>query len=179
VRDTRGGFPGDESLYAVLQVSPWACPEVIQAAYRVLARIYHPDVSTAADAEWRTRQLNAAYDVLSDPGKRADYDASLPERTRRNAPGRWPQPTGHSTRTTANEPVRRYERPMGPVLVAWIVTALVATAIVAALVVMLWSLSDSLDAPGAQTMTSGKGSGAPLPAPLTVPGRITNGSQPH
>jgi curved DNA-binding protein CbpA len=62
------------NLYEVLQVSPRAGQEVIQAAYRVLARTYHPDVNAAPDAARQMRQLNAAYGVLSDPERRARYD---------------------------------------------------------------------------------------------------------
>src|SRR5215472_4599646 len=63
------------NLYEVLQVSPKASPEVVQAAYRVLARAYHPDVNTSPNAARMMRQLNAAYTVLSDPERRARYDA--------------------------------------------------------------------------------------------------------
>src|SRR5438876_7796533 len=63
------------NLYEVLQVSAKASPEVIQAAYRVLARSYHPDVNASPNAARMMRQLNAAYKVLSDPERRARYDA--------------------------------------------------------------------------------------------------------
>ncbi|MGI9146808.1 MAG: J domain-containing protein [Chloroflexota bacterium] len=61
-------------LYELLEISPRASQEVIQAAYRVLARSYHPDVNAAPGAARRIRQLNAAYEVLSDPSGRARYD---------------------------------------------------------------------------------------------------------
>jgi DnaJ domain len=63
------------NLYEVLQVSSNASPEVIQAAYRALARSYHPDVNPSPDAAYQMRQLNAAYSVLSDATRRARYDA--------------------------------------------------------------------------------------------------------
>jgi hypothetical protein len=63
------------NLYEVLQVSAKASPEVVQAAYRVLARAYHPDVNGSPYAARMMRQLNAAYKVLSDPARRAKYDA--------------------------------------------------------------------------------------------------------
>ncbi len=63
------------NLYEVLQVSAKASPEVVHAAYRVLARLYHPDVNDTPHAARMMRQLNAAYRVLSDPERRAKYDS--------------------------------------------------------------------------------------------------------
>jgi curved DNA-binding protein len=60
--------------YQSLGVARDASADEIKKAYRKLARKYHPDVSKEADAERRMRELNEAYAVLSDPGKRAAYD---------------------------------------------------------------------------------------------------------
>ena len=60
-------------FYEVLQGSPRAEPEVIRAAYRILARKYHPD---HGGDPLRMIALNDAWDVLGDPGRRAAYDAS-------------------------------------------------------------------------------------------------------
>lgn len=57
--------------YRTLQVDPSADVEVIQAAYRVLARRFHPDL--AGDDEVMKR-LNAAWEVLGDKTRRAAYD---------------------------------------------------------------------------------------------------------
>ena len=62
--------------YGILQVHPRAEKEVIDAAYRRLAAKYHPDVNQASDASERMKQINTAYEVLSDPVKRAAYDAA-------------------------------------------------------------------------------------------------------
>jgi len=70
--------PG-RSLYEILQVDPRAEPEVLEAAYRRLARKYHPDVSRTSDSVERMKELNAAYQVLRDPAKRADYDRAVLE----------------------------------------------------------------------------------------------------
>ena len=69
-------FPSgeDKDYYAILQVHPRAEPEVIEAAYRRLSRKYHPDVSGQADAGQRMRELNEAFEVLSDPARRSAYD---------------------------------------------------------------------------------------------------------
>ena len=70
-----------KDYYEILQVSPSAEPEVIDGAYRRLARKYHPDVNPGPQAAERMKEINAAYDILSDPAKRAAYDR-LRERTR-------------------------------------------------------------------------------------------------
>ena len=57
--------------YHVLQVTPDAEPEVIQAAYRALARKYHPDMG-GSDLEMA--KLNAAWETVRDRGGRARYD---------------------------------------------------------------------------------------------------------
>ena len=63
-----------DDLYEILQVHYTAEPEVIQAAYKRLARKYHPDVNHSPDAEEITKGLTSAYEVLGDPVKRAAYD---------------------------------------------------------------------------------------------------------
>jgi molecular chaperone DnaJ len=60
--------------YEVLGVGRSATPEEVKKAYRNLARQYHPDVSNQADAEARFKEVNEAYEVLSDTDKRAAYD---------------------------------------------------------------------------------------------------------
>ena len=61
-------------FYEVLGVSKSASPEEIKKAYRRLARQYHPDVSQEADAEERFKEVQRAYEVLSDSQKRTAYD---------------------------------------------------------------------------------------------------------
>ncbi len=60
--------------YEVLGVSRNASKDDIKRAFRKLARQYHPDVSDAPDAEDRFKEINEAYEVLSDDEKRARYD---------------------------------------------------------------------------------------------------------
>jgi molecular chaperone DnaJ len=66
---------GSGDYYEVLGVPRDAGTETIKAAFRRLARRYHPDISTEADAEQRFKEIAEAYGVLSDPAKRASYDA--------------------------------------------------------------------------------------------------------
>ena len=60
--------------YRVLGVSRNATREEIKDAYYRLAKIYHPDVSADPDAEKKSKEIHKAYEVLSDPDKRAQYD---------------------------------------------------------------------------------------------------------
>lgn len=60
--------------YDVLGVPRDADPEAIKRAYRKLAMQYHPDRNPESDAHERFKEVNEAYEVLSDTGKRAQYD---------------------------------------------------------------------------------------------------------
>jgi molecular chaperone DnaJ len=60
--------------YDVLGVGRSASQDEIKKAYRGLARQYHPDVNKSPDAEAKFKEINEAYEVLSDQEKRATYD---------------------------------------------------------------------------------------------------------
>lgn len=62
--------------YEFLQISPNAQPETVHRVYRFLATRYHPDNPETGDTE-SFLLLNRAYQVLSDPVRRAEYDQSL------------------------------------------------------------------------------------------------------
>jgi len=62
------------SLYETLGVSSGTSDADIKKAYRKLARQYHPDVNKDPGAEDKFKEINAAYEVLSDKEKRAKYD---------------------------------------------------------------------------------------------------------
>lgn len=66
---------GDVDFYELLQISPNAEPETIHRVYRLLAQRFHPDNRETGNTE-RFRTLHDAYDVLSDPERRAQYDLS-------------------------------------------------------------------------------------------------------
>ena len=61
--------------YSVLGVAPDAQEVVIRAAYRALMRHYHPDANADPQAEQRAQEITAAFAVLRDPERRAEYDA--------------------------------------------------------------------------------------------------------
>ena len=106
--------------YATLGVPRDASPADIKKHFRKLARTHHPDVNKdAPEAEARFKELNEAYDVLSDPAKRklydqlgADWDKYQGGRQRRRSVRR---PSGWRWRRRG--PVRVSGRPPGPVRV--------------------------------------------------------------
>ncbi len=60
--------------YEILGLSKDATENDIKKAYRTLAKKYHPDVNKAADSEDKFKEINEAYEILSDPQKKASYD---------------------------------------------------------------------------------------------------------
>jgi hypothetical protein len=60
--------------YRILQIDPTAEPEVIEVAYKRLARKYHPDFNQASNALFLMQEINEAYEVLGDFNKRVQYD---------------------------------------------------------------------------------------------------------
>lgn len=63
-----------KDFYEVLGVSRTAGKDEIKSAYRKLAREWHPDVNKSEHAEEQFKEINQAYEVLSDDEKRARYD---------------------------------------------------------------------------------------------------------
>jgi len=63
-----------KSLYETLEVSPNASESEIKKAYRKLARKYHPDICKESDCEEKFKEINAAYEILSDKEKKEQYD---------------------------------------------------------------------------------------------------------
>jgi len=101
---------GPPDAYKTLQVDHEAEDEVIVAAYRRLARKYHPDVAPGADAAARMASINAAFALIGTPTKRAVYDldrrqggtgAGVAGASTSTAPGR---PAGSAQATSAQRP---------------------------------------------------------------------------
>ena len=69
-----------ENLYTILGVAPNASDEEIKKIYRSLAMRYHPDRNDAPGAEVRFKSITKAYEILSDPAKREEYNQSVNHR---------------------------------------------------------------------------------------------------
>jgi len=122
--------PGDTDYYQILQVDADAEPEVIEAAYRRLARKYHPDVSRSPEAARRMKEINTAFEVLGDPGKRSDYD----RRRARQAEAHARPSRDTDVAVTAGRPKARRFR---TATLAFAGGAVVAAAVAVALVALL------------------------------------------
>ena len=69
-----------KTLYEVLEVSENASAEVIEKAYKVLAKKYHPDLQQQEEkqkAEKKMKEINEAYEILGNEEKRKEYDQKL------------------------------------------------------------------------------------------------------
>ncbi|APR08597.1 Chaperone protein DnaJ [Lentilactobacillus parabuchneri] len=64
----------EKDYYSILGVSKDASDDEIKHAYRKLSKKWHPDINKAPDAEAKFKEINEAYETLSDPQKRANYD---------------------------------------------------------------------------------------------------------
>jgi len=94
--------------YKILQVDPEAEDEVIQAAYRRLARKYHPDMAGGAEAAARMAAINAAWERIGEPAARAAYDRArrdaLAGGARGGAPAGPPGPAAGGSRAGQHAP---------------------------------------------------------------------------
>lgn len=72
----------NKNYYDILQINKNASPEIIEKAYKTLAKKYHPDLQPEENkkqAEEILKDINEAYEVLSNPISKANYDNSLQE----------------------------------------------------------------------------------------------------
>lgn len=70
----------EQNYYDILQINRNASPEIIEKAYKTLAKKYHPDLQPEENkkkAEDILKKINEAYEVLSDTSKKEAYDAEL------------------------------------------------------------------------------------------------------
>ena len=73
-----------KNYYDILQINQNASPEIIEKAYKTLAKKYHPDLqeeNNKKEAEEILKEINEAYEVLSNPDKKALYDQNLKNET--------------------------------------------------------------------------------------------------
>jgi curved DNA-binding protein CbpA len=102
-----------KTYYQILEVEPDASEERIKEQYLFLVQAWHPDKFSKADqkarAEEKIKQINAAYDVLHDPAKRAVYDQTL-RSSKKTAPR---QPTA---RQAAPPPASPRPTPASPIM---------------------------------------------------------------
>ena len=68
-----------KDYYRILGVDRSADDKAIKSAYRKLARKHHPDVAKGAGTAEKFKEINEAYEVLSDPDKRRRYDSLGPD----------------------------------------------------------------------------------------------------
>lgn len=134
--------------YDTLEISRQASPEVVRAAYRSLIQRFHPDRRPDdAAAARRASEITLAYEVLSDPVRRAAYDRDLAARPRAAAAAPPSAPTGAAGATRRRKPVptpaaRRVSRT--GLLGAW---ALLAIVVVSGVIgVAIWLASPRIDA---------------------------------
>ena len=74
----------NKNYYDILQINQNASPEIIDKAYKTLAKKYHPDLqeeSNKKESEEILKEINEAYGILSDPNKKALYDQNLKNET--------------------------------------------------------------------------------------------------
>jgi curved DNA-binding protein CbpA len=166
--------------YKILQVDPEAEDEVIQAAYRRLAQKYHPDRATGDEAVARMVALNAAWELIGEPDRRAAYDLAIraaggPARANAGgapsaAGGSSPKPPGSPGGTgrdgTARRGTGQPSRPTSPPPVAR----------PAETVSTEWTSGRSTTGSGydAATMRAPEGLGAAGPPPGNASGSVLN-----
>ena len=91
----------ERTLYEVLMLHPSATIEVINAAYRALAKMHHPDHAGPEGAE-RMAAINEAYAILSDKDKRARYDEII-------GVSKQGEPVGHARQSMPGATNMKYE----------------------------------------------------------------------
>jgi curved DNA-binding protein CbpA len=105
---------GSPDAYKTLQVDPEADDEVIVAAYRRLARKYHPDTAEHEDAAVRMAAINAAWDLIGTPAKRAAYDRERDAQARTRESGADPHPGPTDAQAPAAKPATPPPTPAPP-----------------------------------------------------------------
>lgn len=106
-----------KNYYEILEVNKKASKEIIEKAYRVLVKKYHPDLYVGEkrnDVEQRMRDINEAYRILSDAFLREQYDTELEKEERyyqfdRNTQNTMSQKRKNTKNSVQEEAVRRHK----------------------------------------------------------------------
>jgi curved DNA-binding protein CbpA len=111
-----------KNYYEILEVNPKASKEIIEKAYRVLIKKYHPDLYEREKkqyAEQKTKDINEAYKILSDEFLREQYDSELEKQESRYQKNNYQIPQNQNTgrpnnnqarqktETTAEQPIKK------------------------------------------------------------------------
>jgi curved DNA-binding protein CbpA len=109
-------MPDPVDPYKTLQVDSEAEDEVIQAAYRRLARKYHPDLAESPEAAARMSAINAAWELIGDPEARRVFDAKRASAATRAAEATTTDPTrpAPARRPPTPTPAGKPGSPPGP-----------------------------------------------------------------
>ncbi|MBK5287685.1 MAG: J domain-containing protein, partial [Acidimicrobiia bacterium] len=131
--------------YAVLGVAPDATPGAIDARYRELAKVLHPDRTADLDDQERFKQMSTAYSALRDPGTRAAYDEfrdRIASGTLYSTPSRPAPSAGRADHFAPPRVLRR--RPPMP---AWLRTTVAGVLGALGLAAVLWAAFGNLPSP--------------------------------
>lgn len=80
--NTREDENMDKNYYEILEIDKNASPEIVEKAYKTLVKKYHPDLQEVSQKQFyedKLKLINEAYEILSIPEKRKEYDLSLPK----------------------------------------------------------------------------------------------------
>lgn len=70
----------EKNYYDILEINKNASPEIVEKAYKILVKKYHPDLqeeNLKNECEEKIKEINKAYEILSNPEKRKNYDLNL------------------------------------------------------------------------------------------------------
>src|SRR5882762_10991569 len=102
-----------KDYYEIMKLDRKATEAEIKKAFRQLANQYHPDKNPSVEAEAIFKEINEAYEVLSDPASRVDYDQRLTSPAFFNYQYTRPQKAtyrGPSDKTLLQNSLLRYSR---------------------------------------------------------------------